>query len=328
VATATDHAEVDARFAKACRNTVARSVASDDEAVAVVLDLVHPVGPGRRLDGASGVARGDVTVGTRPCRPDSNGQTAAGRKACRLRVMDRPVPDYPGDVTGYLVVNDFGEFGKAYVETDTPKRTARRLSAISSPGSTATLSASSPSTPPRAGRATCRRTSRTRCWSALSMPTTISPRTRSASSIGTSPRARNGPRRPRCGAEKIRPSARKPELRIDFGRPWPDSGGHGNSHAWTRHQGRCQRSARRWSPASPGSMCSVPAAAPARRSICGRSIATRWPLSAPLCSACGARGARALRRCPKLTGLFALPPAQRGPVRSARLARGRGSGVV
>jgi hypothetical protein len=146
--------------------------------------------------------------------------------------------------------------------------------------------------------------------------------------IDRQPRARNGPRHPRCGAEKIRPSARKPELRIDFGRPWPDSGGHGNSHAWTRHQGRCQRSARRWSPASPGSMCSVPAAAPARRSICGRSIATRWPLSAPLCSACGARGARALRRCPKLTGLFAPPPAQRGPVRSARLARGRGSGVV
>jgi hypothetical protein len=58
VATATDHAEVDARFAKACRNTVAPSVASDDEAVAVVLDLVHPVGPGRRLDGASGLQGG------------------------------------------------------------------------------------------------------------------------------------------------------------------------------------------------------------------------------------------------------------------------------
>jgi hypothetical protein len=31
--------------------------------------------------------------------------------------MDR-VPDYPDDVTVYLVVNDFGKFGKAYVETD------------------------------------------------------------------------------------------------------------------------------------------------------------------------------------------------------------------
>src|SRR5580704_10255155 len=54
----------------------------------------------------------------RLARPDSNGQTAAGRETCRLRVMDRPVPDYPGDVTVYLVVNDFGKFGKAYVETD------------------------------------------------------------------------------------------------------------------------------------------------------------------------------------------------------------------
>jgi hypothetical protein len=32
--------------------------------------------------------------------------------------MDRPVPDYPDDVTVYLDVNDFGKFGKAYVETD------------------------------------------------------------------------------------------------------------------------------------------------------------------------------------------------------------------
>jgi hypothetical protein len=28
------------------------------------------------------------------------------------------VPNYPQDVTVYLVVNDFGQFGKAYVETD------------------------------------------------------------------------------------------------------------------------------------------------------------------------------------------------------------------
>jgi hypothetical protein len=32
--------------------------------------------------------------------------------------MDSPVPDYPDDVTVYLVVNDFGKFGKAFVETD------------------------------------------------------------------------------------------------------------------------------------------------------------------------------------------------------------------
>ena len=29
-----------------------------------------------------------------------------------------PVPDYQQDVTVYLVVNDFGQLGKAYVETD------------------------------------------------------------------------------------------------------------------------------------------------------------------------------------------------------------------
>jgi hypothetical protein len=32
--------------------------------------------------------------------------------------MDRAVPDYPDDVTVHWVVNDFGRFGKAYVETD------------------------------------------------------------------------------------------------------------------------------------------------------------------------------------------------------------------
>jgi len=34
-----------------------------------------------------------------------------------LRLMN-PVPDYQQDVTVYLVVNDFGQLGKAYVETD------------------------------------------------------------------------------------------------------------------------------------------------------------------------------------------------------------------
>ena len=32
--------------------------------------------------------------------------------------MANPTSDYPRDVTVYLVVNDFGQFGKAYVETD------------------------------------------------------------------------------------------------------------------------------------------------------------------------------------------------------------------
>ncbi len=33
--------------------------------------------------------------------------------------MAHPGSDYPQDVTVYLVVNDFGKLGKAYVETDT-----------------------------------------------------------------------------------------------------------------------------------------------------------------------------------------------------------------
>jgi hypothetical protein len=40
--------------------------------------------------------------------------------------MDRPVPDYPDDVTVYLVVNDFGKFGKAYVETDIAEAVYRK----------------------------------------------------------------------------------------------------------------------------------------------------------------------------------------------------------
>jgi hypothetical protein len=45
---------------------------------------------------------------------------------------------------------------------------------------------------------------------------------RSASSIGTSPRVRNGRRRPRCGAVTIRPSARKlePRIKIIGAAPW------------------------------------------------------------------------------------------------------------
>jgi hypothetical protein len=32
--------------------------------------------------------------------------------------MSRRVSEHPDDVTVYLVVNDFGEFGRAFVETD------------------------------------------------------------------------------------------------------------------------------------------------------------------------------------------------------------------
>jgi hypothetical protein len=38
-------------------------------------------------------------------------------------------------------------------------------------------------------------------------------------------------------------AARKPEPRIDSGCPWPDSGGHGNSHARSRDQAGAKRNA-------------------------------------------------------------------------------------
>src|SRR6516165_4264854 len=121
-----------------------------------------------------------------------------------------------------------------------PRRTARRSSEISSRGSTETPSASLPSIPPKAGRTISPRTSQTRCSIKPMTPTIRSRKTRSALSIGTSPRERNGRRRRRFGAETIRPSGGKPEQRID-----PDAIGRvvaamGNSHARARHQGRCQ----------------------------------------------------------------------------------------
>jgi hypothetical protein len=90
------------------------------------------------------------------------------------------VPDYQQDVTVYLVVNDFGQLGKAYVETDIAEadREAIIRNFISGQYSNAL------------------------CVVAFNTP-----------------RARNGRRRPRCGAVTIRPSERKLEPRIDFGHP-------------------------------------------------------------------------------------------------------------
>jgi len=51
----------------------------------------------------------------RPCR---NGQIAAWGRACELRTMPRSEPDVPNDVTVYLVEEDFGPLGRAFLETD------------------------------------------------------------------------------------------------------------------------------------------------------------------------------------------------------------------
>jgi hypothetical protein len=108
-----------------------------------------------------------------------------------------------------LVVNDFGKFGKAYVETDIAEadREAIIRNFISGQYSNA-LRVVAFNTAEGWSRDVSEDIAN---WTALSMPTTISPRTRSASSIGTSPRARNGRRRPRCGAVTIGPSVRKLE---------------------------------------------------------------------------------------------------------------------
>jgi hypothetical protein len=46
------------------------------------------------------------------------GRPALNLGLCELRTMSRPASEYPDDVTVYLVVNDFGSLGRAFVETD------------------------------------------------------------------------------------------------------------------------------------------------------------------------------------------------------------------
>jgi hypothetical protein len=59
--------------------------------------------------------RGSMRQKYRLAGPGSNGQIVAGELSCELRFMIRPGSD---DVTVYLVLNDFGDFRLAYVETD------------------------------------------------------------------------------------------------------------------------------------------------------------------------------------------------------------------
>jgi hypothetical protein len=52
----------------------------------------------------------------RLARSGGNGQIAA--VPVSLRTMARPASDYPNDVTVYLVEEDFGRLGRAYLGTD------------------------------------------------------------------------------------------------------------------------------------------------------------------------------------------------------------------
>ena len=100
--------------------------------------------------------------------------------------MFHPASDYPDDVTVYLVVNDFGKFARAFVETDIAE--ADRETVIRN-----FLSGAIFKRPPRDrlqyGRGLVegriRGTSRGRCWSGHSTRMPISQRIPSCSSTGT-----------------------------------------------------------------------------------------------------------------------------------------------
>jgi hypothetical protein len=66
-----------------------------------------------RLRGLFPVAR------DRPiCFPLGRNSRYTASKRLEYRAMPRLVSEYPNDVTVYLVINDYGRFGRAFVETD------------------------------------------------------------------------------------------------------------------------------------------------------------------------------------------------------------------
>jgi hypothetical protein len=99
--------------------------------------------------------------------------------------MPRRVSEPFDDVTVYLVLNDHGQFGIAYDETD-PARADRETvirNFLSGQYSNALHVVAFKR--PRDGHATCPRTSRARCWNEPSTPTTIWEKIPSGSSTGT-----------------------------------------------------------------------------------------------------------------------------------------------
>ena len=69
-----------------------------------------------RLAAGGGLAEGRM-ANLPACPTPQQRPNCCWRGSCELRLMN-PVLDYQQDVTVYLVVNDFGQLGKAYVETD------------------------------------------------------------------------------------------------------------------------------------------------------------------------------------------------------------------
>jgi len=95
--------------------------------------------------------------------------------------MSRRASEHPDDVTVYLVVNDFGEFGRAFVETDIAEADRETVirNFVSGQYSNA-LRVVAFNTAEGWSRDVS-----ARYWSGHSTPTTICPRTPSGSSTGT-----------------------------------------------------------------------------------------------------------------------------------------------
>lgn len=101
---------------------------------------------------------------------------------CELRTMPRCVPVPSDDVTVYLVLEDFGQLGRAFLETDIGEADRETIIRNFISGEYEKPCGWSPSTPRKAGRGMCPKTSPAGCWIEPSTPTTVSAITPSSSS--------------------------------------------------------------------------------------------------------------------------------------------------
>jgi hypothetical protein len=100
--------------------------------------------------------------------------------------MSRPQLERSDDVAIYLVLNDYGKLGSAYVETDPGEADRESIIRNFLSGQYDNAVRSSPSIPPKAGPGTCPRTSRVRSCSEPRKRAKIWARIPSVSSTGMS----------------------------------------------------------------------------------------------------------------------------------------------
>jgi hypothetical protein len=86
-----------------------------------------------------------------------------------LRTLSPLNPE--NDVTVYIVVEDFGHLGRAFLETDLAEADLGTIVRNMISGSTGTRCGSSPSTPSKGGPGMCPRKSPTMCSTGLTIPT-------------------------------------------------------------------------------------------------------------------------------------------------------------